>query len=221
MGMPETISLIPELCRMTGLTDAQRQNFQLMRALAEHTRVAPRARIEKLLKFCKRLRTQDKVVQELRQWDMRLADKLLELTGRTLPPETILGGGADNTYSGGRVADWTRDLRSTKMFNAVAINQWVIITPTRWLKSAQNFASMLMRAGKGMQWQIPTPRIQEIRDDRPATYLDVLEYVINTMRPCLIMCVVSNNKADRYAAIKKKCSVEKAVPTQVSSYFNS
>lgn len=200
---------------MTGLTDAQRQNFQLMRALAEHTRVVPRARIDKLRRFCERLRTQEKVVQELKQWDLTLANTLVEFTGRALPPEVIVGGRNLN-YSAGREADWTRDLRSNPMFHAVPVNNWVMIAPSRYVKSAENFAGMLWKASNGMQWGLPKPRIQEIPNDRPGTYLDTLEYVISSMRPSLIMCIVSNNKADRYAAIKKKCSIEKAVPTQVS-----
>lgn len=214
MGMAETIYLVPEWCRMTGLTDAQRQNFHLMRALAEHTRVVPRARIEKLLRFCRRLTTQENVVKELRQWDFKLAEKLIEFPGRILPVETIVGGN-DKNYSAGPDADWTRNLRSNPMFTSANMQNWVIITPSRCFKSAENFSGLLNKASYGMQWKIPKPKIQEIRDDRPGTYLDALTNVIGSMRPSLIMCVVSNNKADRYAAIKKKCSIEYAVPTQV------
>lgn len=217
MGMPETISLIPELCRMTGLTDAQRQNFHLMRALAEHTRVAPRARIDKLRKFCERLKTQERVVQELKQWDLNLANTLVEFTGRALPPEAIVSGG-NVSYSAGREADWTRELRDKPMFYAAPVNNWVMLAPSRFVKSAENFAGTLWKASNGMHWGLPRPKIQEIRDDRPGTYLEALEHVISTMRPSLIMCIVGNNKADRYAAIKKKCSIEKAVPTQVSKH---
>lgn len=39
-GMPELVVLVPELCIMTGLTDRQRENFQLMKALAQHTRIS-------------------------------------------------------------------------------------------------------------------------------------------------------------------------------------
>lgn len=212
--MSETISLIPELCRMTGLTDAQRQNFQLMRALAEHTRVAPRARIEKLINFCRRLTTQELVVKELKQWDLKLAERLVEFAGRVLPPETIIAG-KNATYSAGREADWTRDLRSVEMFCPAPLNNWVIVTPNRSYKAAENFAQLLFKASNGLKWGLTKPHIMDIRDDRPGTYLDALEHVISTKRPQLIMCVVSNNKADRYAAIKKKCSIEKAVPTQV------
>lgn len=215
MGMPETIYLVPELCRMTGLTDAQRQNFQLMRALADHTRVAPRARIDKLIRFCRRLNTQEQVMLELRQWNLSLAEKLIEFAGRALPPENIIGGrGA--SYSAGRDADWTRELRSQALFCPAEINSWVIITPNRCYKSAEQFAQLLNRASSGMKWGLPRPRLHDIRDDRPASYLEALEYVITSMKPSLIMCVVTNNKADRYSAIKKKCSIEKAVPTQVS-----
>lgn len=39
--MPEIVALLPEFCVMTGLTDRQRENFQLMKAMGEQTRVNP------------------------------------------------------------------------------------------------------------------------------------------------------------------------------------
>lgn len=90
--MPETISLIPELCQLTGLTDRQRENFQLMRALAEHTRIGPPQRIQKLQEFSRRMTSCPEVVEELRRWELRIADSLLKIQGRVLPPEQIVGG---------------------------------------------------------------------------------------------------------------------------------
>lgn len=215
-GMPDHLCLIPELCRMTGLTEAQRSNFQLMRALAEHTRVAPRARIDKLVKFCQRLRNEQMVMEELRRWDLKLAENIIEISGRVIPPETICVG-RNVKFLAGQEADWTRDLRSNPMLTMARIDSWVIVTPSRSRRAAENFTGLLNKASSGMSWSIPSPRIYEIREDRPGMYLEALEHVINTMRPSMIMCVVSNNKADRYSAIKKKCSVERAVPTQVSN----
>lgn len=54
----------------------------------------------------------------------------------------------------------------------------------------------------------------DISDDRPSSYLGGLDTAIS-LNPNFILCCVSNNKADRYAAIKKKCYVDKAIPTQV------
>lgn len=54
-GGSELVYLVPELCRMTGLTDAMRANFYLMKDLADHTRVGPQSRIERLNTFNTRL----------------------------------------------------------------------------------------------------------------------------------------------------------------------
>lgn len=91
-GMPETILLVPELCQLTGLTDRQRENFHLMRALADHTRVGPQGRMEKLMEFSHRMRSSQDCMNEIRRWDLNVADSLIRFSGRVLPPETIVGG---------------------------------------------------------------------------------------------------------------------------------
>lgn len=46
-------------------------------------------------------------------------------------------------------------------------------------------------------------------------YANMCEQVIARRNPAIIMCVLARNMADRYEAIKKKCTVDRAVPTQV------
>jgi aubergine-like protein len=60
-GDESLIYLVPELCRMTGLTDKMRNNFPLMQELAKHTRLVPSQRVERLQKFNSRLKTQSEV----------------------------------------------------------------------------------------------------------------------------------------------------------------
>lgn len=90
--MPETVCLIPELCQLTGLSDRQRENFQLMKSLADHTRIGPTQRIQKLQEFSRRLRASPEVIEELKRWDLSIADSLLKIQGRVLPEEQIMGG---------------------------------------------------------------------------------------------------------------------------------
>lgn len=213
-GMPELIYLVPEHCRMTGLTDAQRANFHLMRSLSEYTRVGPKQRIEKLKRFSERLRENKEIMQELRGWNMQLARDLVEFDGRVLPCESIACG-ASGMYSAGEQVNWTRELRSRPMFSEGKCQEWVIIAPERFKNAADNFGKCILRCANGMNWRIGKPKMYDLRDDRPGMYLDLLDVVIGKHNPDLIMCVVSNNKADRYSAIKKKCCVDKAVPTQV------
>jgi aubergine-like protein len=54
----------------------------------------------------------------------------------------------------------------------------------------------------------------KISDDRTDSYLRALDEFLN-MDPRLIMCIVPNNRADRYSAIKKRTCVDRSVPTQV------
>ncbi|XP_013147674.1 PREDICTED: protein aubergine-like [Papilio polytes] len=61
-GMSELVYLVPELCRMTGLSDAMRANFQLMKSIAAHTKIGPDVRIRKLLEFNKRFIQNKEVV---------------------------------------------------------------------------------------------------------------------------------------------------------------
>lgn len=66
-----------------------RTNFQLMRAMSEHTRVNPDTRINKLMEFNKRLRTTPETQKELSSWQMELDSNLLQFTGRVLTREKI------------------------------------------------------------------------------------------------------------------------------------
>nr|CAD7263547.1 unnamed protein product [Timema shepardi] len=92
---------------------------------------------------------------------------------------------------------------------------WVVIVPNRCARDAGGFIQTLIKAAGGMRFIMPKPQVVEIPDDRAGTYVNALENVIAGKNPQLIMCIVSNNRIDRYSAIKKKCCVDRAVPTQV------
>lgn len=213
-GMPENIFLIPECCRLTGLTDSQRSNFNLMRSLADNTRVGPPARIEKLQAFSKRLTDNPQVMEELRRWNMKLANNLVEIQGRVLPPEVVYG--AQAKYSAGDQADWTRDLRDKAMASSATLSSWVVIYPYKDKHNIESFVNMLQRAANPLKFRLPTPQYLELPDDRLQSYLAALERVSNQANPpMLIFVVVPNNKADRYSAIKKKCYIDRAILSQV------
>lgn len=213
-GMAETIYLVPELCRMTGLTDQQKSNFQLMKSVAEYTRITPGVRIQKLMDFSKRLNQNPEVMAEVRNWNFQLSNTLVEFNGRVLPPESFWLGN-QLQLKVGIDCDWTRDLRSNAMLSPASLERWVIMFVNRNSQAAQSFCQLLSKAAMGMKWRIPQPIPVKISDDRIQEYLKQLDIVVGTHNPNLIMCVLSNNKADRYSAIKKKCCIDRAIPTQV------
>ncbi|KAL1117937.1 hypothetical protein AAG570_004251, partial [Ranatra chinensis] len=213
-GMTTNIYLVPELCRLTGLTDEMRSNFQLMRALAEHTRVIPQNRIQKLNKFSERLLSTPSVQEDLTLWNMKLSPSLVDFEGRILAREDIIFG-AQNSVNAGEEADWTRNMRSSPMLNMGVLTNWAVIFLNRNRKDVQTFLVSLLKSATSMNFTVPQPIIREITDDRCGSYVDALDHLISQKAPQLIMCIVPNNRADRYSAIKKKCCVDRAVPTQV------
>ncbi|KOC68594.1 Protein piwi [Habropoda laboriosa] len=213
-GQPEFIYLVPELCRATGLTDNMRNNFHLMNALAEHTRVSPKSRIDKLMAFNRRLRQEKAIVQELQDWNLKLDDRLVDIPARVLQPEKIILGNKI-AVSSGQFADWTRDLRSKPLFNAARLSNWVVINVTRMRRDVEGFVRVLQESAYDVGFRIDAPRYWDINDDRSNTYSDTLERIMSSCNPELVFCVVSNNRTDRYAAIKKKCTVDRPVPSQV------
>ncbi|XP_060517141.1 piwi-like protein Siwi isoform X2 [Cylas formicarius] len=213
-GMPETVVLIPSLCIMTGLTDKQRENFHLMKALGEHTRVGPQGRIQKIREFSQRLQNCREAMEEIRRWDLEMARDLVEVSGRVLPEETlILRNGTQIT--GGPEADFTKSLRTAPMFNVAPIDKLAVLCPGRFRQGTNEFVSCLIKVGKGMHFNLGSPKIIDMQDDRAQSYLDNLDYVITNLAPKMVLVILPNNSADRYNAVKKKCYVDRAMPCQV------
>ncbi|KAG8325295.1 hypothetical protein J6590_071085 [Homalodisca vitripennis] len=157
-----------------------------------------------------------RVKKELKDWNLKLSDKLVEVPARQLEIEKIVLG--NNTLtSAGEECNWTRHLRSNPMvlMPKDALSRWVIIFPGKVGRDAEAFVTTLIAAGKGMKFFITRPEYMEIRDDRTQSYHESLDQAISHMNPQLILVVLLNQKADRYSAIKKKSLVDKAVATQV------
>ncbi|XP_049818094.1 piwi-like protein Siwi isoform X2 [Aethina tumida] len=213
LGMSETVLLVPELCRLTGLTDRQRENFQLMRSMANITRLPPKGRIERLMRFCQRLRNCNEAMHEIRRWDLEIADKLVELPARLLTPESLLAG-ENRSYSAGQEADWTRELRSVPMYSTTEMKRLAVICPSRLFDKTEEFMTCLQRAGGGMRWNLKNFKIFPIPRDDTTSYLSQIDSVLG-QNPTIIICILASASADRYSAIKKKCYVDRGVPSQV------
>ena len=61
----------------------------MMRAMADHTRLNPDRRIERLETFNRRLQTSPESMEVFKTWQMELDRRLIDLPGRLLPQEMI------------------------------------------------------------------------------------------------------------------------------------
>jgi len=206
--------LIPELCHMTGMSDEQRANFQLMKAMATHTRPTPDSRVDRLKSFAKRMNNTPEIKEILDSWNLRFTQELIKFNARTLNPETILGGKNQKATYQKENADWGSAFRKWEMVDPKSINKWAVIYPPRDADSTNEFISCLKKVGPPLGLAIGNPKKIPIQDNRPGTYIQQLDHVY-AMKPEIVMIVIPNNKGEHYHAIKKKCCVEKPMPSQV------
>ncbi|EFN83189.1 Protein piwi [Harpegnathos saltator] len=211
-GQGDLVYLVPELCRATGLTDNMRENFHLMKALSVYTHVNPETRIAKLRTFNDRLRRESKVIEELRQWNMKLDPQLLEVPARILSSENLQFHNTAITCDEG---EWSRKMQNVPLLRGKELRNWMVIGCEHERPSIEKFIKMLMDVSRRISFRVGLPNTKWIRDDKSSTYTEQLEYYLSKFTPDLVFCVVSNNRADRYIAIKKKCCVDRPVPSQV------
>ncbi|XP_058798402.1 piwi-like protein Siwi [Phymastichus coffea] len=212
-GQDELIYLIPELCRSTGISDNMICEFKTMAALARYTRVAPSERINKLMEFNHRLKTQPEVIKDFKEWNLNIDNKLVELEGRVLPEEEIIFG--DNKSLAVKDADWTQPLLTTVHLKVGVLNDWVAIVPKRLISAFCSFMTNTIHAAAKCGFKMTKPRIKEIPEDNIDIYSTALAQVTNGSMPQLIFCVVTSNLAMRYALIKKKLCIDRPIPSQV------
>lgn len=91
----------------------------------------------------------------MKRWNLTLSNKLVELTGRTLPPEPIQS--RSKGYNGGEEADWTKHLRALPMFTSAIVKHWVILAPRDSCREVDVFAQSLAKTAQGMNFILPQP----------------------------------------------------------------
>ncbi|KAK7087801.1 piwi-like protein 1 [Littorina saxatilis] len=217
-GQVGMIYLLPELCTITGLSDANRADFRLMNDVAVHTRIAPDGRVKKLMSFMNSIKKNETVVKELAKWNLAFAPELENIKARQLPQEAILmtdrGKDVALTYRQDE-ADWSRDMRGKKMRLAVDLGTWLVVFPRECAAAARNLVSTLSQVGPPMGMRINQPTMLEMPSDRNESYLMTLREHVNRPNVQMALCILSNNKKDRYDAIKKFCCIDCPVPSQM------
>lgn len=157
-GSPEEFFLVPELCRLTGITDQMRNNFHLMKAMSEHTRVDPRNRQERLKDFNRRIHASEESKKALSDFGLDLDPTLVSVRGRQIPREVIQFAGRDVPLKDN--ADWTADLRNVNLFSKMfTLTNWTVVTTRKVRRETDEFVKMLQQAGRGLGLNVAQPNV--------------------------------------------------------------
>ncbi|XP_045774375.1 piwi-like protein Ago3 [Maniola jurtina] len=207
------ICLVPELCQLTGLSKAQRENFRLMKDVATYTRITPNQRHSAFKKFIQNVLNNETAKNRLKGWGLSIAPETINLTARTLPPEPLFFG--NNVKVPGKPnADWNGDICRNAVMHAVDIWKWVVLYTDRDKNVTNDFVETLKRCSRPMGIQVSNPDLIRLPNDRVDTYVQALKKcIVSDLQ--LVVAISPSMRDDRYSAIKRICCAENPIPSQV------
>uniref|UniRef100_A0A1A9WLY5 Piwi domain-containing protein n=1 Tax=Glossina brevipalpis TaxID=37001 RepID=A0A1A9WLY5_9MUSC len=100
------------------------------------------------------------------------------------------------------------------MFAHVDMKRWFVIVTRYNLSQVQEFVKLCIRAAQSMKMRISDPVYEEMSDDRNASYSQAIDNA-TSRDPQILMLVMATNNEEKYSCIKKKCCVDRPVPSQV------
>uniref|UniRef100_A0A8C6EKY9 Piwi like RNA-mediated silencing 3 n=1 Tax=Microcebus murinus TaxID=30608 RepID=A0A8C6EKY9_MICMU len=212
----EPIMLVPQLCMLTGLTDAARKNSRTMQALAALTRLKPGKRHHELEKFINTIQKDESVQKHLRRWDLNFDSNFLSFSGRTLTAVTK----EDIVRQFQNCHDWKRPTAGVPLLTTMSLTHWLMLysRENRRAASALQDKLQIILPQKGIKMQ-PAKMVQ-VND--AGSYLTMLrretrerpQMGISCLLAFQVVCVLSNDKKDRYDDIKKYLCTECPTPSQ-------
>lgn len=166
------------------------------------------------MQFNQRLQDKPEITNEFRDWNMQLGKNLVQVEGRFLDKEKLVFHN-EQTLQLDEKADWDLLVAKCPMLVTVPLKDWVAVVPQKDMSTFQSFLSVLVNGAAKMRFQIDKPLVKPINNDRAASYMLLLEDILSKSALQLVMCICSNNQLERYSAIKKKCCVDRPIPSQV------
>jgi len=128
-----------------------------------------------------------------------------------LPNEEIKIGGGTVKFDR-KKSDWSMEMRSKKLNDPKQISNWAVICLGRMAADANNLAQTLSRVAPPMGMSFGKPDILQLQQDSAQAFISEINSRCQGKQ--LILCILPNNRADRYAAIKKHLAVKMGIPSQ-------
>ena len=202
------VCLIPELCRMTGLTDEARADFGVMKELAYHTKLEPTDRM-------------DRVSSHINNLNKELKNQPLQIKIGDVPQFTASQIRVPEIKFASEVLKPSENgsfqLRS-KVLQPCALKNWILMYSGRGKQDddeVENFYINLQKAAGTFGIKVEEPFYVLVDTIKGSDYQKYLEEYVKPTTQCVVAFIPKNAKNTVYKAFKKYCAQDKPVPSQV------
>ncbi|XP_050425877.1 piwi-like protein Ago3 [Adelges cooleyi] len=211
----DTICLVPELCNMTGLTEAMKADFRLMKEIQRHVSITPDVRQAALVNFVKRVNEHEAASKKLKDWGLKFSSAPVKMHGPVYNKEVIILGNnikkpiKDNM-------DWGNDVAKNAMFSIVNMNSWAILYIQKEEQVTYSFCNKLISSGRILGMNIEVPNKIKVSGNNPEHFITAIQNVTSNIKNLqMVVIIFPNQREDRYNAVKKICCADLGIPSQV------
>lgn len=202
------VCLIPELCRMTGLTDEARNDFGVMKELAYYTKLEPTDRMDRVADHVRNL-NKDLQKQHLQ---VKIGDIPQFVGSQIRVPEIKL---QSETLKPGDNGSFM--LRS-KVLQPCSLDNWILMYSGRGKQDddeCEQFYFNLKKAAGTFGIKVNEPFYVLVESIKGQDFQKYLEQYVDKKTQLVVAFIPKNAKNTVYKAFKKYCAQEKPVPSQV------
>ena len=212
------VYLIPELCKLTGMSDEHRKNFRLMKEMATVTHKSAEKRMEDINGLFKIIKESERCQALMKEWDVSIDNKPLEVRGYKLNAGNFWLGkkrGQNNRieFKAEDNPKVDTDIQ-TKMYEDKKLSKWMIIGLKKETKTINLFADTFEKCWKNYEFEVNPPKMVFSGNDKEL--YEEIERIPNPETVNMIVVVVSGPKLNNqtYNKIKELTFNKWQIPTQ-------
>lgn len=207
------IHLIPELCLITGLSEREKSNFNLMKDLATVTKKNPQQRVEATGEFIQMF-TQDKASKYLKEWSIDIEKNTIELEGKTISSGCLL------MYENDKLSlEANRNLEreaQRRLYSEVKLDKVAVFSTRGDTDIAENFLSLLSESARTYKYPIQQPRLFTVDRTDFESWRRLFKDKLDQSVQFVVLILPGRKKsAPLYEDIKRFFVSEMPIPTQV------
>nr|AEX87965.1 Otiwi3 [Sterkiella histriomuscorum] len=216
----QEIVLIPEICEMTGLTDSQRANFNLMKDLSHILHKDANIRKNEAQELIKQLQNQEKIRKIINEWKIDFEQQPFQLEGQRITGGQVLMGqnasGQRSTFNiDCNPQDFDRNIQQ-EMFNQIPLKTWGIFFEQNNQKDADAFVRELQKCLEQFKYKADKPQLFCIQGRGYQAWENELKKKLNPSVSAIVLIAPGQKgKSPIYDQVKKLLIQNLPVPSQV------
>lgn len=215
------IALIPELCQVTGLTDAMRADFRLMKDLAEIVHTNADRKVAECRNLLEIFNTNPKCQEKQKLWHLKFKENPAQLKGfKYQAGKMVMGAKGSGDRNAFDIEASARDIDrkiQDKMFEQPALKTWGIFHGDRDAQIAKQFTSTMEQVLQQFGYESAQPEIFQVKGGmNPTAWTKELKAKLNpNVQAVVLLMPGAKGKNTLYDDVKRFLLTEFPVPSQV------